>query len=269
MDLADALAGARAYDLEQPRYAGAPVFPAHEPGLVLSLHRRHEAGLGEARTSASALLVMTEHSGTHIDALCHQAEDLHLHGGVEVDASVQTSTGFTELGAETIAPLLARGVLLDVAGALGVPRLPDGHAVTAAELQRAAAGVELRRGDAVLVRLGSGALFGDRPAYEAAGGVSAEGTRWLVEHEPVAVGADNLAWDVPSDDTDPETGTTLPGHVLALVRAGVYIIESLNLEELAADGVREFAFVCLPLKLRGGTGSPVRPIALVERIGVP
>ena len=61
--------------------------------------------------------------------------------------------------------------------------------------------------------------------------------------------------------TDPDTGTTLPGHVLALVRAGVYILESLNLEELAADGVREFSFVCLPLKLRGGTGSPVRPIA--------
>lgn len=264
MGLADALTGARAYDLEQPRYAGAPVFPSHEPGLILNLHRRHEAGLGEARTSASALLVMTEHSGTHIDALCHQAEDLHLHGGVEVDARVQTSTGFTELGVETIAPLLARGVLLDVAGALGVPRLPDGHAVTVAELQRAADGVELRRGDAVLVRLGSGAVFADRPAYEAAGGVSAEGTRWLVGHEPVAVGADNLAWDVPSDDPDPETGTTLPGHVLALVRAGVYIIESLNLEALAADGVREFAFVCLPLKLRGGTGSPVRPIALVD-----
>ena len=51
--------------------------------------------------------------------------------------------------------------------------------------------------------------------------------------------------------------------MLLIVRAGIYIIESLNLEELARDGVREFAFVCLPLKLRGGTGSPVRPIALV------
>ena len=87
-ELAQALLGARAYDLEQPRYQGAPTFPSHEPGLVLSLHRRHEAGLGEARTSASALLVMAEHSGTHIDALCHQAENLELHGGVRVDAQV-------------------------------------------------------------------------------------------------------------------------------------------------------------------------------------
>jgi kynurenine formamidase len=88
--LSDALAGARVYDLEQPRHAGAPVWPAHEPGVLLKLHRRHEAGLGEARTSASALLVMAEHSGTHIDALCHQAENLQLHGGIAVDAQVQT-----------------------------------------------------------------------------------------------------------------------------------------------------------------------------------
>ena len=93
MSLADALRGARVYDLEQPRYAGAPVFPAHEPGVLLHLHRRHEPGMGEARTSASALLVMTEHSGTHIDALCHQAEDLRLHGGAEIGPSVQTPAG--------------------------------------------------------------------------------------------------------------------------------------------------------------------------------
>ena len=261
-ELTEALLGARAYDLEQPRYQGAPTFPAHEPGLVLSLHRRHEAGLGEARTSASALLVMTEHSGTHIDALCHQAEDLRLHGGVEVSAEVQTSTGFTALGADTIPPLVARGVLLDVAGALGVSRLPDGHAITAEELQRAAEGVELRAGDAVLVRLGSGAVWDDRPAYEAAGGVSGEASAWLAAREPLLVGADNLAWDVPGV-VDETTGTTLPGHVHLLVRGGIYIVESLNLEALATDGVREFAFVCLPLKVRGGTGSPVRPLALV------
>src|SRR5215213_790390 len=117
-DLLTTLASARVYDLEQPRYAGAPTFPAHEPGLLLHLHRRHEAGLGERRTSASALLVMAEHSGTHMDALCHQAEEMRLHGGVAIDAEVQTSKGFTALGADTIPPLVARGVLLDVAGAL-------------------------------------------------------------------------------------------------------------------------------------------------------
>ena len=251
--LSDALAGARAYDLEQPRYAGAPVWPAHEPGVLLKLHRRHERGLGEARTSASALLVMAEHSGTHIDALCHQAENLELHGGVAVDASVQTPEGFTELGVDTIAPLLARGVLLDVADA--------GHAVSAADLERAAEGLEIGPGDVILVRTGTGALWEDREAFMAAGGIDASGSRWCAESRPVAVGADNVAWDVPGE-VDPELGT-LPGHLLLLVRAGIYILEGLNLEALARDRVREFAFVCLPLKLRGGTGSPVRPIALV------
>jgi kynurenine formamidase len=204
---------------------------------------------------------MAEHSGTHIDALCHQAYDGRLHGGVEIDSRVQTSTGFTELGIDTVAPLVARGVLLDVAGALGVPRLEPGHAVGAAELELAARGVEIEAGDVVLVRLGSGALWADRAAYEAAGGVSGEASRWLAERRPLAVGADNLAWDLPGA-RDPELGS-LPGHVILIVRSGIHIIESLFLEELAAAGVREFAFVCLPLKLRGGTGSPVRPVAFV------
>jgi kynurenine formamidase len=251
--LSDALAGARVYDLEQPRHAGAPVWPAHEPGVLLKLHRRHEPGLGEARTSASALLVMAEHSGTHIDALCHQAENLELHGGIAVDAQVQTPEGFTRLGTDTIAPLLARGVLLDVADA--------GRAVGAEDLERAAAGLEIRPGDVILVRTGAGALWGDPEAFLAAGGIDASGARWCAERQPLAVGTDNMAWDVPGED-DPELGS-LPGHLILLVRAGVYILEAVYLEELARDGVREFAFACLPLKLRGGTGSPVRPIALV------
>jgi kynurenine formamidase len=260
-DLARALGAARAYDLEQPRYAGAPVFPAHEPGVLIHLHRRHERDAPEARTSASALLVMTEHSGTHIDALCHQAYGGRLHGDVEVDARVQTSTGFTALGIDTVPPLLARGVLLDVPRALGVERLEAGFAVGAAELEQAARGLEIEPGDVVLVRLGCGALWADRPAYMRAGGIAAEGSRWVAQRAPLAVGIDNLTWDL-ADDRDPELGS-LPGHTILLVRAGIHIIEAMFLEELAADGVREFAFVCLPLKLRGGTGSPVRPLALV------
>jgi kynurenine formamidase len=271
----DQLANARVYDLEQPRHAGAPVFPAHEPGVILNLHRRHERDAPEARTSASAMLVMTEHSGTHIDALCHQAYDGRMHGGVEITSRVQTSTGFTALGIDTVAPIVCRGVLLDVgddspqgarvAGRArpgGSPsRRTGGQIVGPTELERAAAGIDLRPGDAVLVRLGSGALWADRPAYMAAGGVSADGSRWLAARRPRLVGADNIAWDLP-DAHDPQLGT-LPGHTILIVEHGIHIVESLFLEELAADGVREFGFVCLPLKLRGGTGSPVRPIALV------
>ncbi len=251
-ELSDALSGAQIYDLEQPRHEGAPVWPAHAPGVLLKLHRRHEAGLG-ARTSASALLVMAEHSGTHIDAFCHQAENLEMYGGVRVDAEVQTPNGFTQLGTDTMPALLARGVLLDCADA--------GHAIGADDLERAADGLEITPGDVILVRTGAGKLWGDPGAFLACGGIDASGSRWCAERKPLAVGADNVAWDIPGED-DPELGS-LPGHLILLVREGIYIIEALNLEELARDGVREFAFACLPLKLRGGTGSPVRPIALV------
>ena len=203
---------------------------------------------------------MPEHSGTHIDALAHQAENLTLHGGVHVDSAVQTSQGFRVLGIDTMAPLVARGVLLDVAGK---KRLEPDHPITTEELQRAAthAGVEIRAGDVVLVRTGYGALWSDPVEYLRGAGVSAAGSRWLIEKKVSAVGADNMAWDVIGP-TDPDLGVTLPGHLLLLVRAGIPIIENLNLEELAAADVHEFAFICLPLKMRGATGSPVRPIAI-------
>jgi kynurenine formamidase len=258
--LLEALASSRVFDLEQLRYAGAPSHPAHQPGFNYFLHRHHARGAPEARTGASGIVVMPEHSGTHIDALAHQAENLMLHGGVHVDSGIQTSAGFRVLGIETMAPLVSRGVLLDVAGP---KRLPPEHSITAQELERArdAAGVEIREGDAVLVRTGYGALWADPAGYLRGAGVSAAGSSWLIDQKVSAVGADNMAWDVMGP-TDPELGVTLPGHVLLLVRAGIPIVENLNLEELAAAGVHEFAFVCLPLKMRGATGSPVRPIAI-------
>ena len=261
--LAGALGSARVFDLEQLRYAGAPSHPAHAPGFNYFLHRHHARGAPEARTGASGIVVMPEHSGTHIDALAHQAENLMLHGGVHVDEGVQTSVGFRVLGIETMAPLVGRGILLDVAG---TQRLAPEHAITAKELAQAAAaaGVEVREGDVVLVRTGYGALWADPDQYLKAAGVSGDGSRWLADRKVKAVGADNVAWDVIGP-TDPELGVTLPGHVLLLVRAGIPIIENLNLEELAEAKVYEFGFICLPLKMRGATGSPVRPIAIAAR----
>jgi kynurenine formamidase len=257
--IASTLGSARVFDLEQPRYAGAPSHPAHVPGFNYFLHRHHAHGAPEARTGASGLVVMPEHSGTHIDALAHQAENLMLHGGINAD-DVQTSAGFRVLGIETMAPLVGRGVLLDVAGD---KRLTAEREITPKELEQAAvnAKVEIRAGDVVLVRTGFGALWAEPAEYLRAAGVSGAGSSWLAERKVKAVGADNMAWDVIGPK-DPELGVTLPGHVLLLVRAGIPIIENLNLEELAAAKVYEFAFVCLPLKMRGATGSPVRPIAI-------
>jgi len=256
---------ARIYDLEQPRYFGAPIYPSHAPGYFYTLHRHHERGTGEARTSASGFMYTTEHSGTHIDALCHQAENLHLYGGREVDASMQTSHGFTELGVETIAPLITRGVLLDIARHRGVDRIGTGNPIKRDELEAVAQnqGVPVGEGDVLLLRTGNGALWQDPPAYLQAGGVSAGASAWLASRGVRAVGADNMTWDEVGV-IDPDLKVTLPGHVIMLVRYGIFIIENLYLEELARDQCYEFTFICLPLKLRGATGSPVRPVAIAH-----
>jgi kynurenine formamidase len=89
ISLIDQLRTAKVYDLEQPRTPGMPVHPAHKPGYFYALHRRHRDSYrpetSGPRTGASGTLVMMEHTGTHIDALCHQACDLKMYGDVAVD----------------------------------------------------------------------------------------------------------------------------------------------------------------------------------------
>ena len=267
MDLAERLRSAKVYDLEQPRFYGMPIHPAHKPGYFYSLHRRHRDNYQPERhgprTGASGVLTMMEHSGTHLDALCHQACDLKLYGDIPLEG-IETPSGFKQLGVESVPPLLGRGVLLDVAGWKGSPLLPPKYGITADDLTACARAqnVEVQRGDVLLVRTGFGALWRDETAYLQAAGIAKSGTLWAAEHGVMAVGADNMAWDVP-DERDPETGATLFGHVYLLPQKGIYIIENLNLEALGRDRRHVFAFIGIPLKFQGATGSPLRPLAIV------
>jgi kynurenine formamidase len=264
--LADLLSAAKIFDLEQPRFFGMPVYPAHRPGYFYALYRRHRDGyrpeLHGSRSSASGTLTMMEHTGTHIDALCHQAHGLKMYGDIPVDQA-ETPTGFNQLGVETVPPLLGRGVLLDVAGFLGKTCLAPKYAISAEEMKACAAaeGVSVKPGDVLLVRTGFGALWNDEAAYLQAAGMAKSGTLWAADQGVAAVGADNMSWDAP-DERDPETGATLFGHVYLLPQKGIYIMENLNLEELAGQRCYSFAFVGIPLKLNGATGSPLRPLAL-------
>jgi kynurenine formamidase len=264
--LADQLRAARVFDLEQPRFLGMPIHPSHRPGYFYALHRRHrdtyQPQQHGPRSGASGVLTMMEHTGTHIDALCHQACGLKLYGELPVDG-VETPAGFTRLGIETVPPLLGRGVLLDVAGWKKQAPLPLKYSISADELKRCAEAqrVEVRSGDVLLVRTGFGAIWKDETTYLQAAGVGKSGTLWAAERGVVAVGADNMAWDAP-DDRDPDTGATLFAHVYLLPQKGIYIIENLNLEELARERCYTFAFIGIPLKFTGATGSPFRPLAL-------
>ena len=114
-DLISLVSRARVFDLELPRHPKMPIHPAHRPGYQYSLHRRHADNYAPERdgprTSASGILVMMEHTGTHIDAHSHQADSLTLCGGIRVDHFIETSTGFTRGGVEEIPPIVCRGVL--------------------------------------------------------------------------------------------------------------------------------------------------------------
>lgn len=253
----------RVFDLERPRTPTDPIAPGHvPPGYSYLLHRRHE-GTATGRTSAAGVVVTSEHAGTHIDAFCHQAEDLHCHGARPA-SEIQTAFGFRELGVESIPPLVARGVLIDLVRHRGSVVEPD-RWIRLEEVQEAASaqGIEPRAGDVVLVRTGNGQLWGDAARYLKGAGMERRVSAWLADAGVAAVGADNVAWDLP-DEVDPDLGENLPGHILLLVRSGIYILENLNLEGVGEAGVTEFGFVCLPLKLVGATGSPVRPVALVS-----
>lgn len=259
----------RVFDLEQPRTAEMPIHPAHQQaGYSYLLHRHHEdeyrpqeAG---PRSGAAGIIICGEHTGTHIDALCHQAGDLKLFGDVYV-SEVQSARGFKKLAVEEIPPILAPGILLDVAASKGVECLEPGYAVTDTDLEECCElqGVSVESGEVALVRTGNGKYWKDADRYLAGPGMAPSASYWLADKGVLAVGADNMAWDVPGLK-DPELGCMLPGHLVLLVRRGIYIIENLVLEELAAAGYPRFEFICTPLKFVGATGSPVRPVAVAS-----
>jgi kynurenine formamidase len=261
------LQGQKVYDLEQPRYAGMPGLAALTPPYTYLLHRRHADTANPAangpRSGATGLLLSSDHLGTHIDALCHQADEFKLFGGEKLSPAIETPAGFTQHGAETIAPIVAQGFLLDVAYHHKASALPADYVITAEDLEATmkAQGRLMMGGGVILIRTGYGQYWNDAGTYSHAAGLSPAANRWLLARQPLAVGADNLTWDAPGA-RDETTGANLFGHLELLARHGIYIFENLNLEGLAADFVDHFLFIAAPLKLKGATGSPVRPLAV-------
>lgn len=201
------------------------------------------------------------HLGTHLDAFVHVQSRGRVFGGREARETFD-DFGWTSDGVETVPPIVTSGVLLDVARTEGVGALPDGVEIGIAELARcvAAEGVDIRVGDAVLVRTGKFArdYAGDGDRYFTAGpGVGIDGALWLYEQGMALLGTDTTATEPAPFSSAADTV-----HRAMLVERGVHLIEIMDLEELTAAEMYRFLFVCLPLKFRGATGSWVRPIAV-------
>lgn len=260
-DLLHLLRSAKLYDLAQPYFIGMPHHPVHPPYLFGLVKKHGEYVTSAGGSSASEALAFGGHVGTHIDALCHFSRHGKLHDGGEVAQSY--SGGLERLAVDTMAPIFRRGVLLDIAGHQGVDVLPVDFAITPDHLDAAARDqrVEVRSGDVVLLRTGWAQYWEDAARFIAqvrGPGPGEASARWISSRGAFAAGSDTVAFEfVPAP--------TMPVHVHLLVENGIHIIECLNLEQLARDRVYEFVFVAAPLKIRGGTGSPIRPVAIASQ----
>jgi kynurenine formamidase len=220
--------------------------------------------LGGNKRRSNEELVVTEigQVGTQFDMFPHQTIGNQFYNCFDND-EIATRNGFTKLGVEKIGTLFTRGVLIDVAALKGVPMLPAGYEITAADLQSGLQrqGVSLQAGDAVLIHTGYGKLWNvDNVTYNKdTPGIGAPAAEWLAKQDVMLIGADTFAVEAfPNADKN----ISLPVHQIALVVNGIFLLENLKLDELAAAKAYEFAFIVQPLKVKGGTGSTVAPVAV-------
>jgi len=267
------ISGGRSYDLSVEYFIGMPswqgagdphyrIWMTHTPGGTVV---DDPLGVGQTMNEhvsyTGSAVSMYTHTGTHIDSLNHFGLDGKIWNGFSA-ADHLGDRGWQVAGAENIPPIIARGVLIDVATAKGVDMLADGYRVTRDDLINALGqqGVELHEGDVVLIRTGRMKLYEDASAFMAnPPGLGMAAAKFLVEENgAMIVGADNLSFEAFPSEVD---GNYVPIHTYLLAQHGVPILELVNLEGLAEDRVYEFAFVGASLKLRGADAAPIRPIA--------
>jgi kynurenine formamidase len=203
---------------------------------------------------------------SHIDALCHVAFDGILYNGI--DARAVTPAGATELSIEVASDGIAgRGLLLDIPRVRRVPWLEPGDHVTADDLINAEEAQEVRiePGDLLFVRVGHRSrrrALGPWDSAAARAGLHPAAMELLAERRIAVLGSDG------NNDTAPSAaeGVDFPVHVLAINAMGLHLLDWLQFDDLVAvcEELGRWSFFCViaPLRLRGGTGSPVNPIAI-------
>jgi kynurenine formamidase len=209
------------------------------------------------------------HSMTHLDSLGH----LFWNGKMYNDrpaSRVDQATGAKDGSIEDAGDgVMTRGVLLDMPLAFGVPYLEPGHGITPGELESAAvmAGVQIRSGDAVLIRTGRDVDRAERgphlPDEHGTAGLAASCLPWIRERGIAVLGSDVAHDAMPS----PYSQLAAAIHSVGIVAMGLWLLDNAYLEDLAAAAAEasqwEFLFAMGPLKLKRGTGSPVNPLAVI------
>ncbi len=219
-------------------------------------------GTNQRYTNEELIVSELGQVGTQLDMFSHQAIDGLLYNCVKID-DIATRNGFTKLGMDKIGMLFTRGVLVDVAALKGVDMLPQNYEITVSDLQSALAReiLTLQPGDAVLIHTGWGKLWGrDNTKYNSGcPGIGVAAAEWLAQQDVMLLGSDNFPVEVAPN---PDKNLSLPVHQIALAVNGIFLLENLKLDELVAKRAYEFAFIVQPLKIKGGTGSTVAPVAV-------
>lgn len=265
----------RAYDLSSGWWPGMPLAVGHPPFQVLTYrtpagqrNQKDLAFLDDNRVNfgfISDLLLHTVHTGTHIDALSHVTCGPHScwHGGHSAATALGDFGPLSQDAAE-LPPFIARGLMLDLAGALGLPHMAAHQGAGREVLERACARqkLDIKPGDVVLLRTGTMLHWPDADHLAACegAGLALDGAEWLAERGVAAVGGDTAALEVSPSVV---AGDPQPVHRLLIQERGIPILEWVNQEALAHDAVGAFLFLCLPLPITGATGSLVRPLAVV------
>lgn len=257
----------RTVTMAAPLAGSAPDNP--EPGARHMKRLPAEPSNVPGLSFAADQITMNVHGDvdSHIDALCHVSYDGTLYNGVP--ASVVSSSGAAELSIEEAKDgIVGRGVLLDIPRLRGVAWLEPGEHVTAAELAAAEQSqqVRVRPGDLLFVRVGHRRRRDELGPWEVArtrAGLHPDTGGYLAERQVAALGCDS------NSDTAPSLvdGVAFPVHVLAINALGLYLLDYLQFGDLlpACEAAGRWSFLCViaPLRLPGGTGSPVNPIAIL------
>jgi kynurenine formamidase len=200
--------------------------------------------------------------GTQFDGFAHQTHENSWYNCFKVDENA-TRSGFTKLGVHNVGAIVTRGVLIDVAGFKGVEMLGDTYEITVEDLEGALKkqNVTLQAGDAIIINTGWGKLYGKDNArfVKTCPGIGVKAAQWLIAKDPILLGSDNWPVEV---SPNPDKQLSLPVHQIALVVSGVHLLENMKLDELATKQAYEFAFMMQPLKIQGGSGSTVAPVAI-------
>lgn len=253
----------RVYDLAVRLEVGMSRHPAHPPYAFTLAKKHDDFPFGNGITAVSEAFTMGAHVGTHVDALGHVAYCGEIHGGHRIEEHHSIAGGLEIGSVEEIPPLIGPGHLIDAEVLFGRELgIEDG--LGAAELE---AWFDEHTppgpGSIVLIRTGWMKYWEDANKYIGIQiglpGLTREGAEWLSERGILAAGSDTMNLEQKKVEV-----VCLEVHRHLLVERGIYIMESLALEKLAEAGVRDFTFFASPLRIKGGTGSPLRPLAIVE-----